>query len=306
MAQKKTVKAVVQLRLFINVILFLVVILLALFLFRNADDKKETDIKLSILNPATVEQIQIIRRDLDDITFIKKNNQWMMQTPYNITASKLRIDTMLNLLDAHSYTQLNKNEVELERFLLDDPVVSIKFDEALISFGDTSPLDKQRYVLFDKTVHLINDVLYQQLLTSATFFISPKLLPPDSKIVALHLPNQKIHKVDNKWAMEPDKNISADKIIEVLNAWREVSAIAVRAYEKTETLNRITVELGNRENIEFIIISDIPKFILARPGLNIQYHISSYDAERLFLPGQQETEKNNETDDAEKLEKNNI
>ena len=293
-------------RLFINIVLFLAVLFLAFFLSRNTNDNEETNIKLTTINPVSVEQIQITRRDLDEITFIKKNEQWMMQTPYHIAANKLRINTMLKLLGAHSYTRLNKSEVELERFLLDDPVVAIKFNEALISFGDTSPLDKHRYVLLDNSVHLINDSLYQQLLAPATFFISPNVLPPDSKIEALHLPNRKIHKVDGKWVIEPDVNISADKVIEVLNAWRDVSAITVRAYEETEVPSKITVDLGNSEIIEYLVISDAPQLVLARPDLNIQYHISNYDAERLFLPEPQTPENIEESADTDDAEKNNI
>jgi len=284
----------VRLRLFINIVLFLAIIFLVLFLSRNTNDNKETDLNLTTINPESVEQIKIIRRDLGEIMFSKKNGQWMMQTPYSLAANQLRINTMLKLLGAHSYTRLNKSEVELERFLLNDPVVSIKFNEALISFGDTSPLGKQRYVPFENGVHLINDSLYQQLLTSATFFISPKLLPPNSKIEALHLPDQKIHKLDGKWASEPGMDISADKLIEVLNAWQEVGAITVRTYEEAETLNKITVDLGNSKIIEYLVISDVPQLILARADLNLQYHISNYDAERLFLPGAQATENTKE------------
>lgn len=306
MAQKKNVTITVRSRLFINIVLFLAVLFLAFFLSRNTNDNENTNIKLTTINPVSVEQIQIIRRDLDEITFIKKNGQWIMQTPYLIAANKIRINTMLKLLGAHSYTRLNESEVELERFLLDDPVVSIKFNDALISFGDTSPLDKHRYVLFDNSVHLINDSLYQQLLTSATFFISPNLLPPDSKIEALHLPGREILKVDGKWTIEPDMNISADKVIEVLDAWQDVAAVTVRTYEETEVLNRINVDLGNSEIIKYLVISDAPKLILARPDLGIQYHISNYEAERLFLPGSKAPENIEESADTDVTEKNNI
>ena len=176
-------------RLFLNIFLFLIVIGLALFLARTTNDVNEQDIVLTSLDPDSVNNIKIIRRDLEEISFSKQDNQWVMQTPYEIAANRLRINTMLKLLQAHSYTQLDSNDVELNQSLLDDPVVSIQFDNTKIDFGDTSPIgkDKLRYVLLNNIVHLVNDSLYQQLLTNASFFISPKLLPEGSNIKALQI-----------------------------------------------------------------------------------------------------------------------
>ena len=123
-------------RLLLNLFLFLVVIGLALFLSRTTNDVNEQDIVLTSLEPNSINKIKIIRRDLEEIYFSKQGNQWMIQTPYDIAANNMRINTILKLLQAHSYTQLDSNDVELNRFLLDDPVVSIQFDDTKIDFGD--------------------------------------------------------------------------------------------------------------------------------------------------------------------------
>ena len=271
-------------RLLLNVFLLLLVIGLSLFLAQNTNDIEVTEVKLTTLDPNNVKQIQIIRRDLNEITFSKQNSQWLMQTPYAIAANKLRISVMLKLLQAHSYTQLTGADLELDRFLLDDPVVSIKYDDLKIDFGDLNPLgqEKRRYVLVNDTVHLVNDSLYHQLLTNATFFISPKLLPVDKKITALHLPEYTIHKIEGKWRIEPDMAISADNIITILNAWRELDAITVQKYASTDTQEKITIEFEQGETIEFLVVSPTPKLILARPEFNVQYNIGGYEAEKLF------------------------
>jgi hypothetical protein len=271
-------------RLLLNIFLFLVVIGLGLFLSRITNDVNEQDIVLTSIDPNSVNNIKIIRRNLEEISFYKQNNQWMLKTPYEIAANKIRIETMLKLLLAHSYSQLNSNDVELNRFLLDDPVVSIQFDDTRIDFGDTSPIgkDKLRYVLLNNTVHLVNDSLYQQLLTNASFFISPRLLPEDSNIKALHFPEYDIRLVDGIWKIYPSMDISADKIIAVINAWRDIEAITVRKFIGEDIREKITIALDQTQAIEFLVISPLPNLVLARPEFNVQYHISSYEAEKLF------------------------
>jgi len=288
-------------RFLLNIFLFLIVIGLALFLSRTTNDVNDQDIVLTSLNPNSINKIKIIRRDLEEISFIKQGDQWMIQTPYEIAANNLRINTILKLLQAHSYTQLDSNDVELNRFLLEDPVVSIQFDDTKIDFGDTSPIgkDKLRYVLLNNIVHLINDSLYQQLLTNASFFISPKLIPEESNIKALHLLEHDIQLVDGIWKIDPNMDIGTDDIIAVLNAWRNAEAITVRKFVRGDIKEKITIELDQTQAIEFTVVSPLPNLILARPEFNVQYHISSYDADQLFPAENKNTGTDNKTITAE-------
>ncbi|MBI4006657.1 MAG: DUF4340 domain-containing protein [Gammaproteobacteria bacterium] len=282
-------------RLRLNLILFLVAVTLTVFLISTGKDNEVVpDVTLTTVEPASVTSIKIIRSKNNEIVFNRREGQWMMQVPYNLPANKFRIDTMLKMLAAHSYTQFDANDVELARFLLETPEISIQFNNARIDFGDTSPLGEQRYVLFDNTVHLINDSLYEQLQSPATFFVSPGLLPPDADIISIQLPEHQLRKTADKWTIEPAGNISADKIIELVSAWKSVEAITVRAFEAKEISGTIRVELAQGEPIEFAMVSAPPQLVLARPELNIQYHISSYDAEQLLLvTGDTESADNN-------------
>ncbi|MEE9552389.1 MAG: DUF4340 domain-containing protein, partial [Gammaproteobacteria bacterium] len=171
----------------------------------NDDDIVDNDVTLTATDPENAEHIKIIRRDLDDITFKKQDNRWFMQHPYAITANPVRINTLLGVLQAHSYAQFDTTEVTLGRFLLDHPLVSIQIDDNLIKFGDTNPLERLRYVLFNNTVHLINDSLYQQLLAPATFFISLKLIPAGNNISAIHLLDDHVSLVDGIWKLNPPR-----------------------------------------------------------------------------------------------------
>ena len=272
-------------RFLLNIFLLLVIAGLVIFLSRPTDDNANREILLTSKDPTTVQNIKIIRRDLDDIAFSKLDNHWRMQQPGDIAANEFRIKTILNLLTAHSYTQLDSNPSELHKFNLDNPVVAVEFDGTRISYGDVSPLEegKLRYVLHDNKIHLINDSLYQQLLTNASFFISPRLLPENDNIEAITFPEYSVRRIDGIWKIFPEIKISADEIINTINAWRETKAITVRKYFARENEPTITVTMQQAQPIEFRIVSPLPNLVLARPGLSVQYHISSDEAKKLFL-----------------------
>jgi hypothetical protein len=258
--------------------------MLALFLSTTLNDKTtEPDIQLTDLEPASINTIKIIRSTADEILFQKEGGKWWMHEPYHLPANEFRINTLLRLSGAHSYTRFRKNEVELERFLLDEPVVSVEFDNTRIDFGDTSPLGEQRYVLVNDAVHLINDSLYQQLQTPATFFLSTKLLPENAGIKAINLPGYRLSQHDGIWEAVPQLDYSADNITTLIHAWRSADAISIRAYEDGENSGTIRIELEDGNIIEFIIVTPPPQLVLARSDIGLQYHISGNDAEQLFL-----------------------
>jgi hypothetical protein len=275
----------VQYRLLINIILLVVVIGLTLLLINT--DKQEPvveNIPLTGIDPANVEMIQIDRKQSDVLRFSKAGIKWRMQAPYQLPANEFRINTMLKLLQAHSYTQFNKDDVDLNRFLLAEPELSIQFNDTRIYFGDTSPLAEQRYVLVDDRVHLINDSLYQQLQAPATFYLSTRLLPEGIEIMSINFPEYSISMETGVWSVSPQSDISADKLVAIINAWQTLDAISISAYEATDKTESIHIDAGTAGRFEFIIAAPSPKLVLARPDIGIQYHISGYDTKRLFIP----------------------
>ena len=271
-------------RLLLTLCLLLAVTGLTLFLVFGNDKKPEhADVTLTGIAPDTINHIRIVRNGQDEIRLEKHSGMWMMQHPYQLRASDLRINTMLKLLGAHSYAQYNSKDTQLSRFLLDQPQVSIEFNDARIDFGDTSPLGKQRYVLFNNVVHIINDALFQQLQAPVFFFLNTKLLPEHAVISGILLPGHAFRRQQGLWTVTPPVNISADKIVELANAWRDADAISVSKYEDTAQHDSVRIELEQQDAIEFIIVRDPPQLILDRPDLGIQFHLGDYDAARMFL-----------------------
>lgn len=269
-------------RLVINLLLFLCVIGLTIFLSRGGNEEViESEITLTDIQPDSIHVIHIERRDMDDIIFQKQGNNWMMQSPFDLPANSSRIRVMLNLLQAHSYDHFSAPDNDLTPYMLAVPTVSIVLNDTRVAFGDTNPLEeKLRYVLVKDTVHIINDSMFHQLQASPTFFLDAKLIPPDTTIKTIYLPELKI---DNT---EDGKTSGAHH--QILHSWKQVESVSVRKYEEIEAIDTIKIELETGELIEFIIVSNRPNLILARPERGIQYHISNTVSDNLF-PAQLET-----------------
>lgn len=263
-------------RFLINLALLVCVVGLAIFLTTENDRIiEEQNVTLTDVDPESIHVIHIERQGLDDVFFQKQNNHWMMQSPFNLPANNSRIKVMLKLLQAHSYDHFSAADNDLTPFMLAVPAVSIVLNDTRIAFGDTNPLEeKLRYVLIKDTVHIINDSLFHQLQASATFFLDAKLIPPDTTIKSIHLPELSIENTGN------GKVSGAHH--QVINAWHKVGAISVRKYEEIEPIDNITLELTTGEQIEFIITSDRPNLVLARPDIGVQYHISNTVSDELF------------------------
>lgn len=263
-------------RLLINLVLLFCVIGLAVFLGTNKEQEIiEPDVTLTDIYPDSIHRIHIERRDLDDIIFQKQDDHWHMQSPFNLPANPSRINVMLKLLQAHSYDHFSAPDNDLTPYMLAVPAVSIVLNDTRIAFGDTNPLNKKlRYVLVKDTVHIINDSLFHQLQTSATFFLNQKLIPPGATIKAIHLPELTINNTGN------GKISGAHQ--QIIKAWMHVESVYVGKYEEIEPIDTIKLELTSGEIIEFIILSARPNLILARPDTGIKYHIGNLDSDSLF------------------------
>lgn len=263
-------------RLLINLVLLFCVIGLAVFLGTNKEQEIiEPDVTLTDIYPDSIHRIHIERRDLDDIIFQKQNDHWHMQSPFNLPANPSRIKVMLKLLQAHSYDHFSAPDNDLTPYMLAVPAVSIVLNDTRIAFGDTNPLNKKlRYVLVKDTVHIINDSLFHQLQTSATFFLNQKLIPPGATIKAIHLPELTIGNTDSGKVTRAHQQI--------IKAWMHVESVYVGKYEEIEPIDTIKLELTSGEIIEFIILSARPNLILARPDTGIKYHIGNLDSDSLF------------------------
>lgn len=279
-----------QSRLVINLVLLIFIVSVTLFLtLTKTEEEIKTPTLVSNVAVDQINKIVIERKDKETILLSKQNNIWMMQSPYRINANQQRINSILNLLTSNSADQLDVNKTDLARLLLDDPQITLKLNNEVFAFGDINPLDKKRYVLYRDKVHLIHDNLYPQLTAGPTFFIDTKVIPEGKKLKLVQYPQFRLLRENDGWTLESGLDIT-DKNIEVLaRTWIELRANSVQEYQPLEPLYEINVEFENRESIRYLVTSDLPNLVLARPEINLQYHIPEYLSEKLFPREEAET-----------------
>lgn len=270
-------------RIWINLGLLGFIILLSVLLLEPGQEAEQELTRISTIDSNTIVQIEVLRKGMDNFAFSKQGETWQMTSPQNFRANEARINAMLRMLKVESHGQLNPAEVELARFDLAEPIITMSLNDHVFQFGNTDAIDQRRYVLFDGMIHLSNDFLYHQLTTNAAFFADPRLLPDNPEINSIQFPNNKVELLDGHWQLQPLMDISPDQLKRLAFSWQTATAISVNKYTKPETETLITVTTTNADAIEFVIVSTEPHLILGRKDLGIQYHMGSDEADKLIL-----------------------
>ena len=272
-------------RIWLNIALLALVIVLALIAWLEPGGKKKTD-TLSPLLSLTADQVERIRllpgadRHID---LTRGDNGWMISYPIQIAANDFRVDSILQLTQADSYAHYPAAAQALAPFGLDPPQSEIQLNDVTIAFGDNEPIHHRRYVRVGDQVHLINDRYFysSQLLLSA--LVDTALLPADAVPVRIQLPDRLLTRVNGDWHVEPDGNgVSMDAINGLVDAWRNARAVQVSEYHEDKVQDTIDVSLADGTRLSFELLSRSPELLLGRRDLGLRYHFTAEQAGRLL------------------------
>ena len=289
-------------RWLINIVLLIMVIILGVVVFYTLENNKPVE-QPKLTDLEQVETIHIERLDKSPITLAKKADLWRIKAPFDLLANKFQVENLLRILSLREYKKIASSN--LAAFKLDSPLVTVKFDQLTIAFGDSSPLNHQRYIQTGDNIYLINDSWYYYLTGDVLAFASLSLLGNKPKIIELEMPNYHLKLQDTKWILDSESlseeiDASIDALIALVDNWQHASAYDIKPYDQTITQEQIKVTLSNQSQpLNFIIISKSPDLILARPEKNVQYKLSGNQIDKLLqLPIKMP--KQNSTDNSKK------
>ena len=273
-----------QSRLLVNLGLLLLVVALGYLVFTSNDKDSDaarilTNIKAESINTITI-------RHNNRVTNIEKTNgHWQITSPVNIAANDFRIGTILKLLSTASYADYAADSLEPGKYKLEPADTSVTFNKLQIDFGMINPINSYRYVKVNNRVHLIDDHHYPLFSSQPGTLVARTLLPADSKINKLILPEQTLA-LNSKEIWQSTKDISADAIVETLNNWRNTEAFGVHDYFERKSLGAIKVYIDNvYEPIQFFITDVDPWLVIARPDIKLEYHFNLELYDSLLRPG---------------------
>ena len=78
-------------RICINIFLLVIIFVLSAIIFSNKNEIEDELLPLSSINPKSIININVQRKNLDNLSFSKSNGVWNMITPFQFQANKARI-----------------------------------------------------------------------------------------------------------------------------------------------------------------------------------------------------------------------
>lgn len=266
----------------LNLILLITVASLASFIFLSEEPSNELE-RLSNVDSKNISHISIHHNN--GTTELKKSGvQWQLTQPITIAANTFRIESILKLINAPVHSKYVITEIDPVTIGLTEASTSIQFDDMLIRFGITNPATRLRYIQLGDRVYTIEDVYYPLLSSHFGTLVALNLLPADSKIEKLELPELSVSKGDSGlWQSSTD--LSADDIVSLIDNWQHAQAFGIHEYLPRGDHGKATLKLaGKPQTITFVITDLEPWLILARPELGLEYHLDFEASKKLITP----------------------
>jgi hypothetical protein len=154
---------------------------------------------------------------------------------------------------------------------------------------DINPATGLRYIKLDSFIYTIEDIVYPLLSSNFSTLVSLNLLPTNSKITKLILQNQSISKDENNF-WQSNISITADNINTIIDNWLHRQAFGVHKYFEREPSqatghDEVFIYLKSHEQeIRYLVTDTDPWLILARPEIDIEYHLDIKAYDELIAP----------------------
>lgn len=269
-------------RTVINILLGLAVTGLAGYLIYTTDDRPDGPAYTGI-DPAAINRITIAQSEQPPVVFAKQAGGWRLERPFRIHANRLRINSILGLTRTPANSSFTSRGADLDKLGLGDGALTLLLNDHEFMFGNTDPINDRRYVKYQNTVYLVEDNLYFQLRQDAPFFAGTKLVPDNSRIIQLMLPQLTLIRDGTRWVSIPADAVSGDEAALLAERWQHAEATTVSSPSEFNSLGTVTIHLKDETPVTFDVVSLAPALILARTDPSLQYFMGNYRPEHLGL-----------------------
>ena len=274
----------------LNLVMLVIFLSLASAIYFSEQETNRLEL-LTAIDTSSIRSIKINHNN-NQTDIIKRDNEtWSIRSPANIDANNFRINSLLDLLNTPIHKKYAIAEIDLKSISLQKTATSIKFDDTVISFGDINPATRLRYIKLDNFIYTIEDIFYPLLSSNFSTLVSLNLLPENSEITKLILPNQVISK-DNNQFWQSNIASTADGINTIIDDWQHIQAFGAHKYfernpDKTIDYDEVFIYIKSQEQaIRYLITDTDPWLILARPEIDLEYHLDIKAYQQLISPQQ--------------------
>ncbi len=250
----------------LNLLLLLLVVGLATLAYlRPGLDEPPPPATLSQALPEQAQRVNIERPGRETISFVRSESGWQLTAPLSLPANPFRIEPLLQLRRAESHSSFPAVEEALSQYGLSSPPIWLSLDSERYAFGAVEPLNGYRYVMVDRTVHLLSDRVQHYLLMLPYDFVALELLSPQSELVEVRF----------------EQRVVSDEL--TLTAWGEAHARRVSRYEVSDNnVESLALILSDGSALQLDILLREPEFILGVRERGVRYHFTEEEGEHLL------------------------
>jgi len=279
------VNLTMNIRIIATALLAVIVIVLAWYLASTEPPAPEPAItRLTDFDAEAIQHIRITRTGNDVLVLAKTVTGWEMSSPVQISANPFRINSILAISQTQALTLPDMDHIALSQLGFSPASVSLALDEHLFVFGNTEPINNGRYVMYDNTVYIVEDNLYQQLLQDPGFFINTRLLDTDSKLVRIKYPGFELHSRDNVWVMAGgDIALTPDELNKLTATWTDLEATRVTTSINQGSPANIVLVTESGYQITLAVTASADGLILSRKDNGLDYWFNPDSAARLLI-----------------------
>ena len=232
------------------------------------------------LSADSITRIHVTRRERMPLDFVKGDTGWLLENHGTLPASVFQLHALLGVVSARPERNYPVQALNLADAGLDPPQATLLLNDTLINIGDTTPLDRQRYVQHDNTVYLLNDT-YQHLVNADwTNFVDRRLVPPGATLTGLQLPDFILTRDKSQhWRITPASTDGRSVDLEALvQNWQTAEATYIRRHDDAAPKDKpvILTLADDRPAVKLYLAARKPELILARPDWGIQYYFPGH------------------------------
>lgn len=271
-----------QPRNLLNLAMLAALVALGLTVWLSGGKQEQASLLMQLPQQQGINDIRITHKG-EQRHFQRQGETWRMLEPLDIAANEVQIEKMLNLRMARSEKHFSVEADEMDKFGFTAQALEVELDGHRLRFGTTDPLQGRRYVAYQGQIHIIDRDLHYLFNMPLGKYISPRLLPVDSRLTAVHTPEAEVILEQGNWVAKGEGEApSADQIAAYLDEWRYASAMEVGLYQGNggEKI-RVVTEQGE---YVFDLHRDDTEIRLGRADLKIQYHLPTDVVKRLLHP----------------------
>jgi hypothetical protein len=272
---------------FVNLMLLVGVVGLAVYAWHRGNQPSEPSYKLSTQTASAATKISVKPKTGDGYTLEKRDQTWYLSAPMQARADQTQVQRILDLLAATSKEQLPATD--LKRFDLDAPDLSVTIDAQTFAFGTVNPLNQDQYIATGPNVYLVQSYYASLVPASANRILTHSLFRPGETPTAFQFKSFNVTQQDGKWTLSPapadeKERPSQDELNRWVDDWRYASSLATQTPSGKTAIETITVKLSDGKTLALALVRKEPDLVLLRPDEKLEFHFSGEMSKRLLQP----------------------